>query len=91
MLNQDSLYADPDLGRFLSIVFDSSSYNSLNDAIHDLKKDDLPTLRKSIEQSNFRSFIWCREEWLALVDFVEAHFKECTEQREKLIRDKRLG
>lgn len=90
MLNQDSLYADPDLGRFLSVVFDSDSYNSLCDDIHDLKKD-LLTIRKSIEQSNLRSFMLCREEWLALVDFVEAHFKECTEQREKLIRDKRLG
>lgn len=90
MLNHDALYADPDLGRFLSVVFDSGSYNSLCDDIHDLKKD-LPTIRKSIEQSNLRSFMLCREEWLALVDFVEAHFKECTEQREKLIRDKRLG
>ena len=87
-LDQEALYNDPELGKFVDRVFGSPEGITLYLGSFDLT--DITWFRRAINQTESPTFTVYKDEWIHLANFIERNYDVCVIQRDKLLKLKKL-
>ena len=82
-LDQEALYNDPELGKFIEIVF--GAREGFSEYVDLFEPTDIIMFRSCLNQTESPTFTFYKDEWTHLANFIEKNYDICINQRSKLI------